>query len=120
MTHPLQSADALESGAVMQLVERLFDRWELDGQVRHALLSGDGEPHAVDQSGAPTTLERARRLLEIHAGLTLLFPDNPELRWTWVARSNRALNGMTPLDVMLEGYGGIRRVVQLIRNDTMK
>ncbi|WP_425480165.1 antitoxin Xre/MbcA/ParS toxin-binding domain-containing protein [Cognatilysobacter segetis] len=63
----------------------------------------------------PAAVERARSLLTIHAGLRLLFPDDQNLRWTWVSRRNLALGGSTPLEVMLAGDTGIGRVLQLIR-----
>lgn len=117
MTPRYQFADAVERDAVMPLVERLFNRWKLDAQLRDQLLSGGRVPHDADQAKPSASIERARRLLDIHAGLGLLFPENPELRWTWIARKNGALEGMTPLEVMLEGEAGVDRVLQLIRQD---
>lgn len=118
MTHPAQAADELTDQDVMDLVNRLFDRWQLDGDTRRRLLFIPAPQ--FDQSERAefaSSTERARQLLTIHAGLRLLFPDDRELRWAWVKRRNRALDGSTPVEVMLASNGGIARIVRLIRQD---
>lgn len=117
MTHPTHASDELADEAVMELVDRLFDRWQLDEQTRRRLLSTDPVPRHVESEESSAAMERARQLLNIHAGLRCLFPDDPELRWTWVTRRNQALDGSTPLDVMLAGRDGTLKVLRLVRRD---
>lgn len=113
----MHASDELADQAVMELVVRLFDRWQLDEKSRRRLLSNDPELRHGESEESPASTERARQLLNIHAGLRCLFPDDPELRWTWVNRRNRALDGSTPLEVMLAGRNGILNVLQLVRRD---
>lgn len=117
MTHPMQAAEKLPDETVMALVDRLFDRWNLDELTRRQLLSNHPGLLNFGQRESPSTIERGRQLLTIHAGLQLLFPEDLELRWRWVTCRNRALNGSTPLEVMLASEVGVARVVQLIRQD---
>lgn len=117
MTHPMHASDELADEAVMALVDRLFDRWQLDEQTRRQLLSTTLGPRGAESGESPAATERARQLLNIHAGLRCLFPERPELRWSWVTRRNRALGGSIPLEVMLAGHDGILNVLQLVRRD---
>lgn len=106
MTHPVQASDELTDEAVMELVDRLFDRWQLDEKTRRQLLSNDPELRRAERPESSTATERARQLLTIDAGLRLLFPEDQDLRWTWVTRRNHASSGATPLEVMLIGDAG--------------
>ena len=115
MTHPMQAAEKLTDEAVMEMVDRLSHRWQLDEETRRQLLSTDPGSHRAERTESSTAVARARQLLTIHAGLRLLFPEDRELRWTWVTRRNRALDGSTPLGVMLGGDDGIVRVLQHIQ-----
>lgn len=117
MTHPMHASDELADDVVRELVDRLFDRWQLDGETRRRLLSTDPGPRLAEGEGSSAAIERARQFLTIHAGLRCLFPEDPELRWTWVTRRNHAFEGSTPLEVLLEGDAGVARVLQLIQRD---
>lgn len=117
MTHPLQAPDELTDESVMELVDRLFDRWQLDEKTRSQLLPADLGSHCAERTASSTVIARARQLLTLHAGLRCLFPEDRELRWTWVTRRSHALGGSTPLEVMLAGDAGIDRVLLLIRQD---
>lgn len=116
--HAMQASDELADDAVMDLVERLFDRWQLDAQTRRLLLFvTDRHSHPSERAESASTIKRARQLLTIHAGLRILFPEDQELRWAWIRRRNRSLGGSKPLDVMLREEDGIGRVLHLIHRD---
>lgn len=117
MTHPMQAADELADEALIKLVDRLFDRWQLDDETRHQLLFANPGPCSAEPNDKSTGIERARQLLTVHAGLRCLFPENPEMRWTWVTRRNSAFHGSTPLEMLLTGQAGIDRVLQLVRQN---
>lgn len=115
--HPLERVHSLPDRTAVALAERLFDRWALDEATRRRLRSGGDAAEGNSGMGPRLSGDRARRLLEIHAGLTFLFPVQTALRWSWVGRPNRALEGRSPLQVMLDGDSGLERVAQLVRRD---
>jgi len=74
--------------ALAKMVTKLFDLWGLPGAAQASLL------------GLATT-SRA----------SLLFPYDRDLAYSWVTCPNRAFNGKSPLDVMLEyRFAGLLRV----------
>lgn len=105
-------------------VMALFDRWQLTTDVQLLLLGLSPESRKVlglyrrGERGLPASrdaLDRAGYLLRIHKALRLLFPESPELRYSWVSRRNRVLDGRTPLEVMLEeGLVGLARIARLV------
>jgi hypothetical protein len=107
-----------------RIVAALFERWRLDTEVQMQLLGMSPKSrtqlpkYRTGERALPAsrdTLDRAGYLLGIHKGLRLLFPEDEELRFSWVHRRNRALEGATPLEVMLhDGLLGIARVARLI------
>lgn len=105
--------------ALAKMVMKLFGYWELStadqlellglSAKSRAMLSkyakGDALPEGRD------TLDRVGWLLAIHKALRLLYPQNPEIRYSWVNRRNEAFNNLKPLDVMKEqGIIGLARV----------
>lgn len=102
----------------------LFERWALPTEQQLALLGMSPESRKVlaqyrrGERALPNnrdTLDRAGYLLGIHKGLRLLFPEDPELRFGWVRRRNRMLDGRTPLEVMLEeGLVGLARIARFV------
>jgi hypothetical protein len=111
-----------------RVIGRLFGKWELSLDQQLALLGLDSESHEVlgqyhrGERSLPSdrgTLERAGHLLAIHAALRRLFPEDPELRFSWVHRRNRGLDGRAPLAVMQDdGLTGIARVLKLLEIQT--
>lgn len=91
-----------------KMVMRLFDLWELSSSDQLAFLGmsttnrnalsrfRSGHPLSADRD----KLERAGLLLGIHKSLRLLFPRNPEMRYGWINRPNRAFKGHTPATVI--------------------
>ena len=97
----------------------LFEQWgihelnqlELLGiQERKDLQPGVPLPHDKE------VLERAGQLLAIGRTLHKLFPYHPSRRNTWVLTANPGLNDHPPINVMLEGLDGIRKVRELLED----
>jgi hypothetical protein len=63
-------------------------------------------------------LERAGLLLAIERMLGRQYAEEPLMRERWVELPNAVLDGCSPLDVMLEGEEGIRRVHGLLTRQT--
>lgn len=106
-----------------QLVMRLFDRWQLDGSAQLNLLGLSATSRAMLSryrrgSALPATrdmLDRIGWLLAIHKALRLLYPQNEELRYSWISRRHAAFGQRTPLEVMMEdGLLGIARVARYL------
>ncbi len=107
-----------------RIIAALFERWALDTEVQMQLLGMSPNSrkqlpkYRAGESALPNnrdTLDRAGYLLGIHKGLRLLFPEDEELRFSWVRRRNQALDGATPLEVMVrDGLIGIARIARLI------
>ena len=102
----------------------LFERWSLPTDAQLSLLGLSPESRKLlglyrrGERALPNqrdALDRVGYLMGIHKGLRLLFPESPELRYSWVKRRNQLLEGRTPLEVMLEdGLVGLARVARLI------
>ncbi|CDZ95316.1 MbcA/ParS/Xre antitoxin family protein [Pseudomonas saudiphocaensis] len=119
-----QLADEDGRRVLARVVTALFDRWKLDTEVQMQLLGMSPKSRKLlpryrngEQAlpGSRDNLDRAGYLLGIHKGLRLLFPEDEELRFSWVHRRNLALEGATPLEVMVrDGLIGIARVARLV------
>lgn len=111
-------------------VVTLLQKWNLSEEQQLALLgidAHDGAALAGYPSGVwalpdrPDVLRRIALLLGIHRALRLLFPENEELRFSWVCRRNVAFGGVAPIDVMLrDGADGIRNVRSLLDQQCMQ
>ena len=77
------------SAALLQMVLKLFDHWQLAEEERLALLGGI-DADQIDQ------LERVVHLLQIHKRLRQLFPNNLDLAYQWMSQPNKAFGGETP------------------------
>ena len=117
-------ADEATRRDLARVLAALFARWELPGDAQLALLGLSPESRKLlaqyrrGERALPNTrdtLDRAGYLLGIHKGLRLLFPEDEALRYGWIRRRNRLLDGRTPLDVMLEeGLVGLARVARFV------
>ena len=107
-----------------KMIMQLFALWELDtasqlnllglSETSRALLSklkrGD-----APLAGSRDTLDRVGWLLAIHKALRLLYPKNPQLRYSWISRRNQAFNNYQPLEIMKqEGLIGLARVARYL------
>jgi len=105
------------------MIMRLFELWSLSTADQLELLGlspksrgllakyakGEALPESRD------SLDRIGLLLAIHKALRLLYPQNPEIRYTWVNRRNTAFANLTPLTVMKEqGILGLARVARYL------
>ena len=109
--------------ALAKMITRLFALWGASPADQLALLGLTSEHTSVlreFETGAPLpngedVLGRVGRLLAIHKLLGLLYPYNDDLRYSWVSRANQALDGRTPLAVMVAGgIAGMDEVRRLL------
>lgn len=108
----------------------LFQKWNLSEEQQLALLgigARDGATLSEYQTGerllpgGPEVLQRVAHLMGIHASLRLLFPENEDLRFSWVRRRNQAFGGSEPIDIMLrDGADGIARVWAVLDQQCMQ
>jgi hypothetical protein len=106
---------------------RLFERWRLDPNTQLRLLGLSPGSHSSLSAFADgtealpqrhDTRDRVAHLLTIHKALRLLYPENPELRYDWVNRRNRAFDNLRPIEVMDEqGLAGIARVARFLEHE---
>lgn len=106
----------IDRSKIALMLIRLFELWKLtsEEQLDALGLSIDnraaltryrkGEPISASRD----TTDRAGNLLAIHKNLRLLFPNNPDLAYSWMKTRNRAFNGNSPVEVIREmGFSGL-------------
>lgn len=113
-----------------RVVVSLLKKWNLSEEQQLALLgihTDEGaalsglEIGAQPLPAAPEVVQRAAQLIAIHRSLRLLFPENEDLRFSWVARRNQAFGGFAPIDVMLrDGRVGVARVRAVLQQQCMQ
>lgn len=118
----LESPEARRKLASMLMT--LFEHWELDQRSQLNLLGLSEESRSAlskyrkGESPLPKSrdmLDRAGYLLAIHKALRILYPKNPEIRYSWVNRHNKAFDNFTPLEVMqTQGVLGTARVARYL------
>lgn len=110
-------------GALSKMVIKLFRLWNLStadqldllglSPKSRAMLARYGKGEALP--GTRDVLDRIGWLLAIHKALRLLYPQNEDLRHSWVSRRNTAFNNLSPLTVMKEqGLIGIAKVARYL------
>lgn len=105
------SKDPQQVSALLSMVFRLMEKWQLDTRQQATLLGvrSTSTIYRWKNHGAKRlreeTLVRIAHLLAIHKLLRLLFPRNPELRKAWVRARNKAarFGGERPIDILLRG-----------------
>jgi hypothetical protein len=108
-----------ERARLARLATHLFERWGLQEAVQLQLLglhpSSRGTLREYRDGKALLAsrdlIDRVGNLLAIHQSLRLLFPDNPEIVYGWIAAPNRDFGDQSPLAVMLRD--GIRGVLHV-------
>lgn len=101
-----------------RVIMSLFDEWRLRSADRMTLLGlAEARPRELRryEGGAPfpderDLLDRAEHLLAIHDCLRTAYPRSANMASHWLIQANRRLGQRTPLEVMLEGMDGLRRV----------
>lgn len=106
------------------MLTTLFEHWELNQRAQTNLLGISEQSRSTldkyrkGESPLPKSrdmLDRAGYLLAIHKALRLLYPKNPDIRYSWVSRPNQAFDNYTPLEVMQsQGVLGIARVARYL------
>lgn len=97
-----------EAAAMARAVVNLFARWQLsDAEAREILGGLAARTYARWKAGETGRIDRdlATRLsllMGIHKALRYLFTD-PARGYAWVRKPNSALEGRTPVDIMVEG-----------------
>ena len=110
-------------GALSKMVIKLFRLWNLStadqldllglSPKSRAMLTRYGKGEALP--GTRDILDRVGWLLAIHKALRLLYPQNEDIRHSWVSRRNTAFNNLSPLTVMKEqGLIGIAKVARYL------
>jgi hypothetical protein len=104
--------------AVTLTVLRLLSRWELSARDQRALLGLTGRTKikapelSAELDHAPDLRQRVGHLFAIYKNLATLFPENPELVFSWPTSRNRALRGRRPLTIMKSKETGLLKVRQ--------
>ena len=114
-----QAPSEEERGRLARLVTRVFQRWGLQEATQLQLIGLHPSSRGTlreyrDGKALPASrdlIDRAGNLLAIHQSLRLLFPDNPEIVYAWIAAPNRDFGDQSPLAVMLRD--GIRGVLNV-------
>ena len=110
-------------GALAKMIIKLFAHWELSTSDQLELLGLSTKSRALLAKYAKgealpegrDSLDRVGWLLAIHKALRILYPQNPEIRYSWVNRRNTAFANLTPLAVMKEqGIIGLARVARYL------
>lgn len=108
-----------------KMTMRLFEHWRLSTADQLELLGLSANSRRMltqyrKDKALPNNrdmLDRLGWLMVIHQDLRTLYPNNPELCYSWVSRRNRHLDNLTPIEVMKEqGFLGIFRVAQLLEH----
>ena len=108
-----------------RMIMRLFDHWELSTADQLELLGLSANSRRMLGQyrkkgvlpGNRDMQDRLGWLLVIHQNLRTLYPENPELCYSWINRRNQHLDNWTSLEVMKkQGLIGIFRVAQLLEH----
>lgn len=102
---------------------RLFKKWDLSQADQlellgmspnsRQMLSRYAEGHPLPKNR--DTLDRVGLLFSIHRALRTLYPENPEVCYSWVKLRNDLFGGKAPLSVMkLNGFLGIAQVARYL------
>jgi hypothetical protein len=101
-----------------KLVASLLGHWQLSPADQAALLGLSAQSRSTVaryRRGEPLAdsadlIARAGHLLGIHKALRILFPQDRDLAYRWVATPNRRFDGRAPLEIMKQGFEGLLAV----------
>lgn len=112
--------NAEDRAALAKMVMALLDHWKLDVDDQAAVLGISADTHltlARYRQGEPLPsashdqYERIIHLLDIHQKLRQLFPQNRELVYCWMTTANKALDNLTPVQlVRAKGHAGMQMI----------
>lgn len=116
---PVRESPERDRGALAKMLIVLFEHWHLSTEEQLDALGLAADNRAAltrYRKGAPIannrdSLERADHLLRIHKDLRLMFPQNRDLAYQWMKRSNRAFDNLAPIDLIrIHGFAGLLMV----------
>jgi hypothetical protein len=101
-----------------KLVAALLEHWQLSPADQAVLLGLSAQSRSTVaryRRGEPLgdsadLIARAGHLLGIHKALRILFPQDRDLVYRWVATPNRRFDGRAPLEIMKQGFEGLLAV----------
>lgn len=102
--------------ALATMLMNLFDHWKLSSEEMLSALGLSTDNRSAlskYRKGEPISssrdqMDRAGNLFAIHKSLGLLFPENPEYRYAWMKTRNKAFDGRTPIETIVEmGFPGL-------------
>ena len=112
--------NAEDRAALAKMVMALLDHWKLDVDDQAAVLGISADTHltlARYRQGEPLPssshdqYERMVHLLDVHQKLRRLFPQNRELAYCWMTTANKALDNLTPVQlVRAKGHAGMQMI----------
>ena len=112
--------NAEDQATLAKMVMALLDHWKLDVDDQAAVLGISVDTHltlARYRQGEPLPsvshdqYNRIVHLLDIHQKLQQLFPQNRELVYCWMTTANRALDNLTPVQlVRAKGHAGMQMI----------
>ena len=110
--------------AQTKLIMNLFGLWKLDHETQLNLLDQSPKSRVLinkyqrGEGKIPKGKDLAKRIglmFSIHKALVLLYPENPNIRHTWVHRRNEKLGNYKPIELMKEqGLFGIAKVARYL------
>jgi hypothetical protein len=101
-----------------RMIVQLLDHWQLNATDQALLLGLSSQSRSTlarYRRGEPLAdsadlLARAGHLLGIHKALRILFPQDRDLAYRWVAAPNRRFGERAPLEIMKQGFEGLLAV----------
>lgn len=130
-SEPSVNLDSEESRVkIAKMILVLFEHWQLT-QVEQLNLLGmsDQSRSSLDkykkgEKPFPKNrdlFDRVGYLLAIHKALRLLYPQNSEIRYSWVNRRNKAFDNYSPLEIIqnqgILGFARVARYLDFVRGN---
>lgn len=101
-----------EIALLVDMTMKLFDHWQLSNNEKLSLLCVQStDTYLLAQltgghleSLQSESLNRIVHLIDIHAKLKTIFPQNIELAYKWITQPNKAFGSVTPIK-LIETHG---------------
>ena len=128
--YPIGTQSETERQKVTKMVMRLFDKWKISTETQLSLLGMKASSRAIlskyrnGERCIPNDIDKLNRvglLLLIHQCLRSLYPENPDIIYTWVKCKNKQLDNEPPLHLM-QTYGllGLAKVARFLEFEMVK
>jgi hypothetical protein len=121
--------DARDRAAAAKMVMRLFDHWKLSSTDQLALLGLNEQSRSTlarYREGRPLAntrdlMDRVAYLLDIHAQLRLIFPQERNFAYGWMTARVKDFDNLTPLEVVRQhgivGLNMLRAYLDKVRGE---